>query len=59
MPGIEQEGGTSNATIIHFSERWPAEPVCGAPMKPSAGEWANVTCPACLELRVGWRETEK
>jgi hypothetical protein len=55
---IDQDGGTSNQVVIHFSEVWPAQPVCGAPMKPSTSEWGYVTCAACLELRAGWRETE-
>jgi hypothetical protein len=56
---IDQEGGTAtvNATVIHFSDVWPAEPVCGAERRPSTENWAFVSCEACLELRVAWRET--
>jgi hypothetical protein len=47
---IDQHGGTSHYTEVHYSERFPVErPACGD--APGTDKWTLVSCPTCVQLR--------
>ena len=43
-------GGVSYSSI-HFTERFPSRPPCGANNRAATTDWALVDCPACLQRR--------
>jgi hypothetical protein len=53
---IDQHGGTSNYTEVHYSERFPVERTACGLVAPATDDWTLVSCPMCVELRVAYRE---
>jgi hypothetical protein len=51
--------GYSNATVVHYSDRFPiVATACGLTRAPATDDWAGVDCGVCIELRVSYREVE-
>jgi hypothetical protein len=53
--GIEHHGEVDHRPI-HYSDRFPVERTACGKDEPATNVWQYVTCPACIELRVAYRE---
>ncbi len=57
--GVGIEGEYKNGVVIHFSDRFPVVQTACGKCEPSTSVWEYVSCQACVEMRVAYREVRE
>jgi hypothetical protein len=52
------DDGFDHSVVIHWSDRFPVVATACDVRAPSTDDWSLVSCAACIEMRVAFREVE-